>query len=142
MKSINVLILSAGRRVELVNCFKDARYNLGIEGNVVACDLSDTAPAIYHADKKYLVPRISDDRYIYEIINICKLENIHLIVPTIDTELYKLSISTEMIEKQTNAKVLVSDKSVIEICRDKYNKTIFMVLQGWKSNCRRWCSYW
>ena len=31
MKEINVLILSAGRRVELINCFKEARDNLKIK---------------------------------------------------------------------------------------------------------------
>lgn len=130
MKEINVLILSAGRRVELINCFKDARNNLGIKGKVVACDLSDTAPAIYHADKKYLVPRISDDKYIDEIINICNIENIHLIVPTIDTELCRLSKSKDMIEKETDATVLVSDERVIEICRNKCNTQDFFEQNG------------
>ncbi len=130
MKNINVLILSAGRRVELVNCFKDARDSLGIKGNVVACDLSNTAPAIYHADKNYLVSRISDDNYIPEIVDICKKEDIHLIVPTIDTELYKLAEFREYIESNTNAKVLVSDMSVVKICRDKYNTQAFFEENG------------
>ena len=78
MKNINVLILSAGRRVELVKVFKQAREELNITGKVVACDLSNTAPAIYHADKYYLVPRILDDKYIPEIIEICKKEDISL----------------------------------------------------------------
>ena len=55
---INVLILSAGRRVELVNCFKAARDRLGIEGKVVAADCSELAPALYFADVKKIVPRI------------------------------------------------------------------------------------
>ncbi|MDY3959640.1 ATP-grasp domain-containing protein [Romboutsia timonensis] len=130
MKNINVLILSAGRRVELVNCFKDARDSLGIKGNVVACDLSNTAPAIYHADKNYLVSRILDDNYIPEIVDICKKEDIHLIVPTIDTELYKLAEAREYIESNTSAKVLVSDMSVVKICRDKYNTQAFFEENG------------
>ena len=130
MKNINVLILSAGRRVELVNCFKNARDLLGIKGNVVACDLSSTAPAIYHADKNYLVSRILDDNYIPEIVDICNKEDIHLIVPTIDTELYKLAEAREYIESNTNAKVLVSDMSVIKICRDKYNTQAFFEENG------------
>ena len=130
MKNINVLILSAGRRVELVNCFKDARDTLSIKGNVVACDLSSTAPAIYHADKHYLVPRILDENYIPEIIEICKREDIHLVVPTIDTELYKLAEAKELIESNTNAKVLISDINVIKICRDKYNTQEFFEDNG------------
>lgn len=132
MGEINVLILSAGRRVELVNCFKDARDDLGIIGNVVAVDLSSTAPALYHADKHHLICRISDDKYIDEIINICKREEINLIVPTIDTELYKLAREKERIESETKAIVLVSNIDVIEICRDKYNTQSFFERNGFK----------
>lgn len=130
MKNINVLILSAGRRVELVRCFKDARDSLNISGNIVAVDISNTAPAIYHADKFYIVPRISDDSYIDEIINICKIENINLVVPTIDTELQKLSDNKELIELNTDAKVLISRAEVIKICRDKYNTQDFFEENG------------
>lgn len=130
MGKINVLILSAGRRVELVNCFKDARDKLGIMGNVVAVDLSSTAPALYHADTNYLICRISDDNYIEEIIKICNKENINLIVPTIDTELLKLSKGKTLIEEKTKAKVLVSDIDVINICRNKYNTQAFFEKNG------------
>ena len=130
MKSINVLILSAGRRVELVRCFKEARNNLGIEGDVVAVDISATAPAIYHADKHHTVPKISADNFVDEIINVCKKENIDLIVPTIDTELKKLSDNKDLIESKTNAKVLVSRAEVIKICRDKYNTQEFFEKNG------------
>lgn len=132
MKNINVLILSAGRRVELVKVFKQAREELNIGGKVIACDLSDTAPAIYHADGYYLVPRILDDNYIPSIMDICKKENIDLIIPTIDTELLKLAEEKEKIESETNAKVHVSDLNVVKICRDKYNTQAFFEEHGFK----------
>ena len=132
MKNINVLILSAGRRVELVKSFKQAREELNIGGKVIACDLSDTAPAIYHADSYYLVPRILDDNYIPSIMDICKKENIDLIIPTIDTELLKLAEEKEKIELETNAKVHVSDLNVVKICRDKYNTQAFFEEHGFK----------
>ena len=132
MGEINVLILSAGRRVELVNCFKEAIDEVGVMGNVVAADLSSTAPALYHADRYHLICRISDENYIDNVIEICKKEDIHLIIPTIDTELYKLAESKERIESQTNAKVHVSDIDVIKICRDKYNTQAFFEKNGFK----------
>lgn len=132
MKNINVLILSAGRRVELVKAFKQAREEVNIGGKVIACDLSDTAPAIYHADGYYLVPRILDDNYIPSIMDICKKENIDLIIPTIDTELLKLAEEKEKIESETNAKVHVSDLNVVKICRDKYNTQAFFEEHGFK----------
>ena len=119
---INILILSAGRRVELVNCFKAARDRLGIEGRVVAADASRLAPALYFADERELVPYISEnDSYVNSIINICNKYDISLIVPTIDTELMLLAERCGQIESATGAKVLISSPDVIAVCRDKTN---------------------
>ena len=124
---INVLILSAGRRVELVKCFKAARDRLGVLGSVVAADCSELAPALYFADIMRIVSRISDnDAYIESIISICRKCRINLVVPTIDTELILLSERKKEIEKKTGAKVLISDERVINICRNKTNTQIFL----------------
>ncbi|MBQ1527404.1 MAG: carbamoyl phosphate synthase, partial [Lachnospiraceae bacterium] len=72
MGSINVLILSAGRRVELVKCFKNARDRLGIKGIVSAGDASELAPALYYADEKVIFPRIDSGRYVEAVIEACK----------------------------------------------------------------------
>ena len=121
----NVLILSAGRRVELTQRFKAARDRLNIDGKVVAADISDMAPAIYFADKFYLIPAIGEENYISSVIDICRKEKIDLIVPTIDTELLILAENREEIENSTGAKVLLSDNRVIKICRDKNNTQDF-----------------
>ena len=126
MKNINVLILSAGRRVELLQCFQSAARKLNIKSNVVAGDSSDTAPALYFADKIYKLPLIIEPNYISSIISACEQEDISLIVPTIDTDLLLLAKNKKYIEKQTNAKVLISDLKVIEICRDKTNTQVFL----------------
>ena len=70
---MNILILSAGRRVELTRCFQRARDRLGIKGDVVAADCSELAPALYFADAIEIVPRISKGQeYIDAIKNICR----------------------------------------------------------------------
>ena len=117
---MNVLIFSAGRRVELVECFRKAKQKLNISSNVIAADCSNTAPALYFADKKFILPKIYDENnYINSIINLCNKEKIALIVPTIDTELLLLSEQKKYIESRTDAKVLISNIEVIKICRDK-----------------------
>lgn len=126
MRELNVLILSAGRRVELVQCFKNAAQRLQIKSNVVAGDCSNTAPALYFSDKAVILPKIHEPNYIEEIINICKIENISLIIPTIDTDLLMLAEQKEHIESQCNAKVLISDLNVISICRDKEKTQKFL----------------
>lgn len=130
MEDKNILILSVGRRVELVNCFKKAANKLNINSKIVVGDLMNNAPALYFADKKYLIPRIGTENYISTIIDICEKENIHLIVPTIDTELLILAQAKENIENKTNAKVLISNVNVINICRDKKNTQHFFEENG------------
>ena len=127
----NILILSAGRRVELVNCFKNARDRLGIKGNIVAADCSELAPALYFADMNEIVPRISEgDKYIESIISICNNLDIALIVPTIDTELLLLAENREKIENASNARVLISSETVISTCRNKKNTQAFLEKHG------------
>lgn len=116
---INILVLSAGRRVELINCFKNASKKLKLDSNIITGDMSQTAPATYFSDRKYILPPIKSNEYIDEIVKICKLEDVKLIIPTIDTELLILAQNKDKIENDTNAKVLISSYDVISICRDK-----------------------
>lgn len=127
---LNVLILSAGRRVELVNCFKEAAKIEGVNSKIITADISNTAPATFFADKKYIVPRIQEDGYIEAIIDICKKEDIKLVIPTIDTELLILAENKELIENETSAKVMISNKRAIEICRNKINTNKFFEENG------------
>ena len=132
MTEYNILILSAGRRVELVQSFQKAAKRLNIKSNVVAGDCSETAPAIYFADRKAILPRINEDNYIDEIINVCKREGIRLVIPTIDTDLLLLSEERERIESESGAVVLISSTDVISICRDKINTQKFLEENGFK----------
>lgn len=115
----NVLILSAGRRVELVNCFKAARDRLDIVGKVCCADITETAPALHFADERFILPRITDEKYIDTVIEICKANKIALVVPTIDTELVKLAENKQKIETESGARVLVSDTQSVQTCCDK-----------------------
>ncbi|MBE0069601.1 ATP-grasp domain-containing protein [Thermoanaerobacterium thermosaccharolyticum] len=126
MNEYNVLILSAGRRVELIKSFQNAARKLKIKSNIVAADCSEMAPALYFADKIYKLPSINDPDYITSIINVCINENISLVVPTIDTDLILLAKNKKKIQEKANTKVLISDIRVIEICRDKIKTQKFL----------------
>jgi len=133
MGEYNILILSGGRRVELVKCFQNAARRLDIKSNVIVGDSSDTAPALYFAERAYILPRIHETAYIDTIIDICNRENIALIVPTIDTDLLLLAERKNQIEKESKAVVLVSDKQVIRICRDKTLTRSFLKQHGFNT---------
>lgn len=126
----NVLITSCGRRVELVKEFVKARNNLGVNGNVIAVDISSTAPAIYFADYYELVPRINSADYIDSLISVIKKYNVNLIIPTIDTELQVLADNKTRIKKETGAIVMVSDPVVIDICNNKIKSAEFFKKNG------------
>ena len=72
---MNILILSAGTRNKIVQYFKK---ELDGKGNVIATDMSDLAPAIYEADKYYIVPSMNAPEYLDVILTICKKEKIIL----------------------------------------------------------------
>lgn len=127
---INILFSSVGRRVELVNSFREAKEELRISGNLIGVDINKLAPALSFVDKKYIVPRILSDEFIPSIIEICKKENINLIIPTLDTELLVYAKNKELIERESGAKVMVSDKSVIEIIRNKIKTYEFLKENG------------
>ena len=82
---MNILITSAGTRNKVVEYFK---REIGENGCVIATDMSDLAPAIYLADRYYLVPRIDDPCYIDKLLEICVKENIDCLFALILIESY------------------------------------------------------
>ncbi|MDO6657823.1 ATP-grasp domain-containing protein [Anaerobacillus sp. 1_MG-2023] len=132
MNEINILILSAGRRVELVQSFQKAAKKLEIPSLIIAADCSETAPALYVADKACLLPPINNSDYVKAIIETCLTEKISLIVPTIDTDLLILAENRKVIEESSGAKILISDLEVIKICRDKIKTQLYLEQHDFK----------
>ena len=114
---INVLITSASRKVSLIKSFQKAIKQEG-EGKVVAVDINPLSAALYHADKSYLIPKSSDNNFIPKLLELCKKEEIHLIIPTRDEELIIFAKNKDKFDN-IGTKVMVSDPGVIKICNDK-----------------------
>lgn len=115
---MKILFSSVGRRVELMQCFKAAADELGTDLIIYGADASITAPAMYFCDKQYVVPRISSPNYISALLEICRNENIEILIPTIDTDLMLLSEHKEDFER-IGTKVLVSNPDKVLVSRDK-----------------------
>lgn len=114
--TMNILILSAGTRDKVVQYFK---REIGANGNVVATDCSNLAPAVYEADKFYLVPRITAPGYMEQILDICKRERIDGVFSLIDPELSMLAKEREKFEA-IGTTPIVSDYDLVETCFNKY----------------------
>src|SRR5699024_6859389 len=113
---MNILILSCGTRNKIVEYFK---RELAGKGIVVATDSSKLAPALYEADKHYIVPRIDAEGYIEEILSICKENNIKAVLSLIDPELTLLAkYKQDFLD--IGVIPIVSDLEAIELSFDKY----------------------
>lgn len=118
MTCFNVALSSAGRRVALLDIFRDTLQQLGLDGTVIAFDKSPLAPAVLKADRSYLVPPCTSPSFAPVICDLCAHERIHLLVPTIDTELPILSqLRGQLLTVGTT--VLVSDQTTVAISADK-----------------------
>lgn len=118
-KNNNILILSAGRRVDLVQDFQTEarRFSDGLK--VLTADLVPKMSSACHvSDGAFTVPRISDAAYTDSIFKLAQNQSVGLIIPTIDTELQKLADAHSRFEA-AGIHVAVSDSPLIALCRDK-----------------------
>lgn len=113
---MNILILSAGTRNKVVQYFKRA---LEGRGNVVATDCSSLAPAIYDADKHYIVPRMDEPGYLDVILEICRNEKIDGVLSLIDPELSMLAEHEDDF-RVVGTTVVGSSYDLCEMSLDKY----------------------
>lgn len=120
---MNILFCSVGRRAELL---KDFRKSMGTKGRIVVTENSETAPAIYFADKYYLVPKIDHPDYVNQIEDICRKEKIDVITTVIDPEIEVLSKNRDRFEKLG---VLAPDVQTAELCFDKFK------MYKWLTKC-------
>lgn len=117
---MNILICSAGRRVSLVNCFQESLIKRSMkDSKVLTVDLSpSTSPACLLSDGHIDIGRFADPAYPQQLLDICIKNDVKLVVPTIDTELMLLAQNRVRFEEHGVA-IVVSDESLVQICRDK-----------------------
>lgn len=130
MTDMNIMVSSVGKRVELIELLRKTMDNMRIKGNIIALDTDSTAPALYFADRHYLVSRCDSERFINEITDIARKENVSLMIPTIDTELPYLAVNRELIESNSSMQVMISDIDIIDIFFDKRNTASFFADKG------------
>ena len=118
-KQLPALFSSAGRRVELIECFRRAATLLGYELIAVAADVNPALSAACHiSDQAFSVPKVTDASYGDAILEICYATKCRLLVPTIDPELEVVaSLRAEL--ANAGAHAVVSDRETVAVARDK-----------------------
>ncbi len=129
---MNILITSAGRRVSLIRSFQKELKKGDANAKVFASDLNPLLSAGCHvADGYFKVPKLDDPLYIEFLVNLCKTNDIGLIVPTIDTELLELSKNKSYFES-LGITIVISSTAFVKKCRDKRVIHDFFVSKGIK----------
>lgn len=123
---MNILILSAGTRNKVVRYFKKT---LAGQGKVIATDCQNIAPAIYDADKCYIVPRITAPDYIDAILEICRKEQIDGVLSLIDPELELLATNKDKFER-IGVTCIVSPLGAVQMAFDKMKMFRFCEKNG------------
>lgn len=125
----NVLLSSAGRRVALLDTFRDALRSLGLPGKVMAADASACSAAAWAADDRFVVPLCTDDAFVPAMLELCRRERVALVVPTIDTELMVLAQHRAAFA-EIGTLVSVSSPGTIAVAEDKRRTHAFLVDRG------------
>lgn len=132
----NILLLNAGTRNKLVRYFKES---LNGRAKVIATDNYYLAPAIYEADKHYVTKRWDEPEYWNEVIEICKKEQVGLILSLIDPELEALARHKQELESM-GILVNTADEKVVHDCFDKYQVLQFLEENGY-SWIKTYCDF-
>ncbi|MGN6387809.1 MAG: ATP-grasp domain-containing protein [Verrucomicrobiota bacterium] len=116
---MNILISSAGRRVELLRCFQADASELGIKLVVFATDARpEMSAACQLSEHAVAVPRCDSPEFIPKLLEICEENKISLLIPTIDTELQQLAECKNKFLK-FGTRIAISEPDTIKLCRNK-----------------------
>lgn len=126
---MNILITSAGTRNKIIQYFRE---NLKGLGRVIATDSSELAPALYEADRYYLVPKIDNIEYTDKLLEICKKEKIDAIFSLIDPELSLIAKNKEKF-LELGVTPLISDYNVVELAFNKYEMYSYLKNNNFKT---------
>lgn len=115
----NVLLLSAGRRVELAQAFAAEIQSRDLKSKLLATDLRpELSAACQVVDIAIKAPRVTDPDYIDFLLQACKAHHVGLVIPTIDTELLLLAQHRDAFAAE-GVHLVISDESLVRQCRDK-----------------------
>ena len=123
---ITILFTGVGRRIELIQAFRQAALVLNKRIRIIGADIANNAPALPYCDAIKIVKPMDDPDYISSLLKTCEEEEVDILVPTIDTDLLTLANNREQFEK-TGIRVLISTPDKIRICRDKNITSQFFV---------------
>lgn len=130
MKDLTVILSACGAQFVpgLVKCLKE---NGEREIRLVGIDMHYDSTLESLFDAIYEVPKVSNEYYVDQILDICAKENVDVVLPFMSAELIPLLNRMSDFDK-AGVKVAVGDRHSIEITTNKYRFYTFLKEQGLK----------
>ena len=120
----HLLLTCAGRKVSLVNQFRQAFDDLDIDGRIIGVDSSSHSAVLSVCDKSYIIPRCDHPAYVPTLLDVCERHRVQLLLPLIDVDLLVLAEHRARF-REAGTVALVSSLPVVSICRDKESTSRF-----------------
>jgi carbamoyl-phosphate synthase large subunit len=115
------MLTSVGQRVDIARAFAAAgATTLGV-------DADPLAPALYHCDRRVIVPRIADAEYVPALATLRDEHDVRLVVPLNDLD---FPVLAQAREELTPALVLLPDAEVSSRMSDKLEAHRYFVAHG------------
>jgi carbamoyl-phosphate synthase large subunit len=127
--SFNILLSSAGHRVERVKMLRATLAALGLEGRIITSDLSRLSAAGCAADAHEIVPRCSDAAFVPALLEVCRRHAVRLVIPGIDPELPTFAAAREHFA-HSGTSALISSPETIDVGRDKRRTHAWLIANG------------
>ena len=116
----------------MVEAFRETLRVMGLTSRVIAVDATQHAAAGEVADAFYVVPRCTEPEFLPRVLEICEAEEVHLVVPTIDTELRPYAMAREQFQR-VGVAIGISHSDTIAICEDKVVTNSWLLTHGFRT---------
>lgn len=110
-KGSSMLLTSIGKRVQLINHLKKTFKVIGV-------DAGELNPGKAFVDKFYRIPKINENGYIESLLDICKKEEIKVLVPLYEGEFEVLHNERDKFQ-EIGTTILLSNGEILKLCKDK-----------------------
>lgn len=120
-KPTTVVIGSAGRRLYLIDWFRQAFETLGVEGRVVVTENDNTTSSASYGDMTRIMPKYADPAYEAALMDLVNEFEPQLFISVNDYELLHIHVNTDLAERVRQSGVLVPGVSAAwqRGCADK-----------------------
>lgn len=128
-KPATVVIGSVGRRLYLIDWFRQAFDTLGVEGRVVVTENDETSSSASYGDISRIMPRYEDPAYETSLLGLVEEFEPGLFLSVNDYELLHLHVNTDLADRLRRSGVLVPGVSAgwQRGCADKLQMTQMLI---------------